>query len=435
MITYERVNQLRAQTENVQRHGLWIHVLCTLLLMLLTFSAPGREGPSFIGSFDAIALAKLAVRALGMFILGIAIAESWHQPGRRAVARCLLPVGLYLGWSILSTFWSPLKSVSLGQAGGLLAQVMLVFVVALRCSGPQDSSKILYHLSMAMLAFSTAVLISDTISHEASGLDRSLSIGFVHPTAAGGTASLGIVILVAARLLWGWRWSRVLLVPGLLIHSVLLVLAASRTAMAMGLVTVLLSFFLFSRRLFFRAVTVIFCVAALGYVVADPGLELADRVFISVTQYAKRGETDEQMRSFTGRTILWEAIWDSFTESPVIGHGYFVTSKHGEIDVWEDPSNLTAHNVLLQVLVSTGLIGGILFSWGLIQSVGTCSKSLLGDPLNRKLAAFVGILGIWYFGWGMLCSSFMGPVRPESVVFYTLLGLALGSLSSDRQTK
>ena len=123
MISYERVNQLRAQTENVHQHGLWIPVLCIWLLMLLTFSAPGREGPLSIGSLDAIALAKLAVRALGMFILGIAIAESWHQPGRRAVARCLLPFGLYLGWSILSTFWSPLKSVSLGQAGGLLSLI------------------------------------------------------------------------------------------------------------------------------------------------------------------------------------------------------------------------------------------------------------------------------------------------------------------------
>ena len=32
------------------------------------------------------------------------------------------------------------------------------------------------------------------------------------------------------------------------------------------------------------------------------------------------------------------------------------------------------------------------------------------------------------FFWGMLCSSYMGPVKPESIAFFTLLGLILSSL-------
>lgn len=434
MFVNEQLNQFDAQTQNVQQRGLWIPLLCIWLLMLLTFSAPGREGPSEMGALDAIALVKLAVRVIGLVLLGLAIFSSWRQPRRQAVARCLLPLGLYVCWSILSTLWSPLKSISLGQAGGLLVQVMLAFTVALRCTDPCHRSKVLYHLSLAMLAFSTVVLIINALSHEASGLGRGLSIetqgGFVHPTAAGATASLGIVILVAARLLWDWRWSKVLLMPGLLIHIGLLVLAASRTAMAMGVVTVVLSFLLFSRRFILSAVTTMVCIAAVGYLAADPGLELADKAFGSVVEYAQRGETIESMQTLTGRTILWEAIWDSFTESPLIGHGYFVTSKSGALDVWGGPSNHSAHNVVLQVLVSTGLIGVILFLWGLIQPFAICKKSLMRNSGSRKLAALLGLLGIWYFGWGLLCAAFMGPVRPESVTFFTLLGLALGSLPS-----
>jgi O-antigen ligase len=117
-----------------------------------------------------------------------------------------------------------------------------------------------------------------------------------------------------------------------------------------------------------------------------------------------------------------------------MGHGYFVTSKTGEIDIWDGPSNHTAHNVLLQVLVTTGAIGTVLFLWGLFQPLVIYGNSLPGVDRRWKLATFLGVLGIWYFGWGQLCASFMGPVRPESVVFFALLGLALGSVPTGRQS-
>ena len=172
MVAYELMKQVDGQTDSVQHRGLWVPLVFVWLLMLLTFSAPGREGPSSVESLDAIALIKLAVRISGLSVLGIMIVRSWHHPRQRVVARCLIPLGLYVGWSIFSTLWSPLKSVSLGQVGGLLLQVMLAFVVALRCTDLQDRSKILFHLSMAMLAFSTAVLIINAISHEVSGLRK-----------------------------------------------------------------------------------------------------------------------------------------------------------------------------------------------------------------------------------------------------------------------
>ena len=221
--------------------------------------------------------------------------------------------------------------------------------------------------------------------------------------------------------------------PALLIHGVLLVLAMSRIAIVVGIATGLISFLLFSRRLVACGVIVIACIVMASYLAVDPGLEFADHTFGSTLGYARRGETDEQMQSINGRTILWEAIWGEFKKSPLIGHGYFVTSKHGEIDVWSGPANRTAHNVLLQVLASTGVIGAILFFWGLIKPAAACSKFMLSDPSGRRLAAFLGVLGIWYFGWGMFCESFMGPVQPESVVFFTLLGMAIGMLSSGRQ--
>ena len=430
MITYELMKPVNGQTDSVHRHGLWIPLVFVWLLMLLTFSAPEREGPSSVESLDVIALIKLAVRISAFFVLGIMIARSWHQQRRQALSWCLFPWGFYVGWAIVSTFWSPLKAVSLGQAFGLMVQVMLTIVFALRCTDMGGVSKILYHLSMALLAYCACALIVFTISPEMSGLSRAIiegtHWGIYHPTAVGAAASLGIIIFTGARVLWGWRWTRAWLAPGLLIHAVLLWLAASRTAIALGAGTALLFSLLFSRRLVVNGVVAAVCIATASYIALDPGFELADRAFEATSKYLLRGETSEDLKTVTGRTVLWEAIWDEVKKSPLIGHGYFVSSESGEIDVWDGPGNKTAHNVLLQVLVSTGVVGTVLLLWALIQPLVICGKSIQTDLQSRKLAAFLRLLGIWYFGWGLFCESFMGPVQPESVVFFSLLGMGVG---------
>jgi O-antigen ligase len=243
-----------------------------------------------------------------------------------------------------------------------------------------------------------------------------------------------MVILIAARLLWGWRWSRAWLAPGLLIYTALLLLAASRMAIGVGVGAVLLLFARFARRHVISGVVAAVCISIAGYIALDPGIELADRAFGAASSYLRRGETSEQLKTFTGRTDLWELVWGEFKKSPLIGHGYFVCSVGGEIDVWDSEDNKTAHNIFLQVLASTGVIGTVLFLWALIQPMVTCSRSLWIDPQKRKLAGFLGILGGWYFAWGMLCESFMGPVQPESVVFFSFLGMAVGIFSAGRQT-
>jgi len=77
----------------------------------------------------------------------------------------------------------------------------------------------------------------------------------------------------------GWRWTRAWFAPGMLIHAGLLLLAASRMALAVGAGAVLLLFFLFARRLVAGGVVAAVCISLAGYIALDPGLELADRAF------------------------------------------------------------------------------------------------------------------------------------------------------------
>jgi O-antigen ligase len=410
---------------------LWVPLTCAWLLALTTFSAPNRTGPETAGELDMIALAKLGVRVLVLGALGTVLVRLRNHPRFSTVMWTLAPLGVFVAWSLVSTLWSPLKAVSIGQANGLLAQVMLVAALAILWRGPETACVVLGHLAAMLFTVSFVLMAVYCVDPMATGLVREhelemASYGMVHPTSGGATASLGILLVAACRMLWGWRWSRLMLWPGLAFHGAVVLLAASRTAAFLSVVLLAVVVCFFTRKQVLAGAALVIGVLGTMYLVADPGLCVTDSILNTVTTYAKRGETSDQLNSLTGRDVLWEAIWGSYLESPVIGHGYFVTSKDGLLDVWNGPGNHSSHNVGLQILVGTGLIGLLLslvgFGWPMVAgAMGVCA-----DPAAGRLRAMLLLAGVWYLVWGQLCESFMGPVQPESVVFFTLFGAVTG---------
>jgi len=107
-----------------------------------------------------------------------------------------------------------------------------------------------------------------------------------------------------------------------------------------------------------------------------------------------------------------------------------VTSTTGELDVWFVPRNYTAHNQLFQVLATTGIIGLTLFLSGLaIPFWLVMSKFLLKDSRGRA-ARSVAVIFLWMALWGLLNSSFSGPLGTSSITFWIIVGLAIGRLRS-----
>ncbi|MFO0805461.1 MAG: O-antigen ligase family protein [Gemmataceae bacterium] len=413
-----------------ERSGLRIPLICCWLLMLVTFSAPGRESPRDSGGLDVIGLAKLGVRVFVVLILTRELARHWNDPGRRVVVWCFTPFAAFVGWSLATCAWSPLKVISLGQWGGLLGQSLLAAVIALRWSGPHDTARLLRHLCFALVAVSTVLSAIDFASHDLSGLNRDefqtdASNGLVHPTSAGATGSLGIVLLVASRMLWTWPWLRSLFLPGLAACATLLLLSHSRMALAMTGIVLGLAFLRLATRELLASAIIGASLLGVGYLMLDPGLVELDHGRKELSSYWRRGETDEQMSSLNGRGDLWEAVWDELQYAPIQGHGYFLTSRTGILDVWSGPAVRTAHNFLLQALASTGAIGLVLFAWGIVRPVHAAAPALRGFGDAGKTGLLLLLLGIWYLGWGQLCESFLGPIQPESVCFYSLLGLTV----------
>ena len=104
------------------------------------------------------------------------------------------------------------------------------------------------------------------------------------------------------------------------------------------------------------------------YYTVDPGFELVQSSLEGATTVAKRGNS-EDLRDYSGRTEMWATVWDSFLEAPLRGHGYFVSSSSGELFVWNIWANWTAHNMVLQALVSTGIIGAAVLLLGIALPV------------------------------------------------------------------
>jgi O-antigen ligase len=411
----------------IRRRFLSIALVCCWLLIFVTFSAPGRD-QSPVGSLDMIAIAKVAARAISLGLLTCLLLPLWNVPKRKTVQRNLLPIALFVALAIVSTLWSPLASFTLGQSASLGVLFMLAMTIGILWSSPRDTSTIVCSIATALLAVSTLLVLARLFAPALQSMSREGS-GMFHATSAGATASLGMVVLISSRLLWNWRWSRVLL-PGALIHAVVLLVAINRVSLFLTFLLVSFVVLRYSNRAVVLATILVMCVAATCYIAIDPGFRYIDALFGTASSYANRGQSFSDLRSLSGRSEMWLAIWESYQQSIWLGHGYSVCSPTGELFVWYERANWTAHNVLLQCLMSTGIIGFALLFGGLARIAYRWLSSYLSGRVSHELTVFLVVIGFWYALWGAFNATFLGPVTPESVAFFVVIGLAVGAMSA-----
>ena len=323
----------------------------------------------------------------------------------------------------------------------MAALLLLTLALGILCQDRSRVSLILKHLNWGLLASSLVVLIAYAIDPTVSGLNRSRihsgGDGMIHPTAAGATASLGLLLPVLCHFIGKIRWAKSTLMPCLVIHGCILVLSHSRTAALMAVITTGVVLFWYSTHWQRMKVACLAGLVALGLMMVDPGFTIVEKTLGAGTEFVTRGQTGAEMKGMSGRAELWSAVWQEYQKSLVFGHGYFITSETGELMVWSGTQNYTAHNLILQILVSTGAVGLMIFGLAIFQITATLYDLRRGDVIQRRVFLILAISGLWYLGWAQLGISFMGPVRPESIYFFALLGIGLGQASTlaDPQTK
>jgi len=128
-----------------------------------------------------------------------------------------------------------------------------------------------------------------------------------------------------------------------------LILAQSRTSVV-ALALALVAYLLYDRRWVSLAVLLgTSAVAALYTRISDVS-----------SQYMLRGQDAELVSTLSGRTEGWEAAWNSFQESPVLGQGFAAFAR---ANILGTTGMSSLHGAVFDVMVGTGLLG--LIPWAL----------------------------------------------------------------------
>ncbi|QDT35897.1 O-antigen ligase family protein [Stratiformator vulcanicus] len=399
-------------------------IICALFLLSFTFSFDA-DGSPLAGLDPYVSFAKLLTRCGVLALLtGQCLILLLRPTGLQRLSLFIPLIGFVL-FALLSTAWSPLKQTTLFQAISTASLVALSASFALSCRNLKDASSVLASVSFLLCGLLAAFIVLRFAVPSFAVATRA-GTGLFHATNTAATAAIAILLVLSCRMNFGWGWSRWLLPPVTVLGIAVLILSVNRLSLgltaAIGIILICAKL----DRILLSFVVLATVVAGAVLLAVDPGFELLRAVGGDLFQFASRDQGINELSEFSGREEMWEVVWASYLQSPIIGHGYFVTSADGVLEVWYQEGNFTAHNLLLQALASVGLIGTGLFVAGVLLPMSVAGWKLCETPSGRTLLMALLPFGAWYLGWGLLNESVLGPLQPESVVFFALLGIAVG---------
>lgn len=333
----------------LQKFAIFIFV-CILVLHGTYFrTRPSVEVPTV----DWLVFARLFVCAIG-FIIGIILIPknvSWGF-GAKSILLYVLAAGI-------SAIRSPYPIIVVGYFILLLGASVLMIALVYTAQNVIHLKKLekIWFLTVSLLVLKDSIigLLFPEMASAKAGPFR-LGMGVTHAN---------ILSFLAGLLFWLSFKERVVRHPVILwltrfFYIFVILLAQSRVSIAAFLIAGLF-FFLFSTRDYFKRWIIVF--GGIGTVVAFSLLLLSFglRPATDVVDYMRRGQSKEELASFTGRTYIWPHVYKKAMESPIIGHGYGVSRlTMGEIPhVGFEPSH--CHNEVLEVFFNTGLFGLIPF--------------------------------------------------------------------------
>jgi O-antigen ligase len=88
------------------------------------------------------------------------------------------------------------------------------------------------------------------------------------------------------------------------------------------------------------------------------GLVMQERMDVvdQTEDYLRRGQTEQQIESMSGRTSLWSIGMEMVADSPLFGHGYQTGARFGG-STYGLQIGTNLHNSHFQVLIDSGLVG------------------------------------------------------------------------------
>jgi O-antigen ligase len=248
---------------------------------------------------------------------------------------------------------------------------VLVIAAILSYSQPQDRARAAYRLLPFLYGILVVVFLVEALMMPSVALTPTrgyISIymhGVVPVMAENALAFLSAITAFAiiCRLYRPGRFTiKLFYVSTLCLALLSLIFAQSRTSI-IALTLAVIVYLLFDRRYASFTALVGACLVAAIYTQASD---------VSL-QYLLRGQNQGLINTLSGRTEGWEAAWQSFQESPILGQGFAAFAR---AHILGTTGLSSLHGALFEVLVGTGLLG--LIPW--IGAIGWTLARLVSLP-------------------------------------------------------
>jgi O-antigen ligase len=330
-----------------RKNSLWLWVLFFIAIVNL-----GKIESENIIASNIFQLATIVIIILCVLPL-IFLRLNRLFPAVNAPVVCLM---LYAGTGMISATYSPFPAFSLYKAA-LIILSLLAFLICMSYGSLYRSAKKLINLNLFF--FFVIVLASIVGAVIDPGRATEYKKGMVFGMLKGSLIILnpnslavcaGVMALCAiSRFMNNPAMSQKVYYSALCIVNVaVMIFAQSRTCIVAFIIAL---FFLFSRERFKYLL--------IGLLVLVPLLLIYDtsRLEKGVEKYLKRGQTEKQWQTLSGRLTAWEYSWERFKDSPILGYGMEAGVRFGAVSKELQGSHL--HSSYFETLLNSGLVGFI----------------------------------------------------------------------------
>lgn len=364
--------------------GARVALLTLLVLMFVMTDLSIRQRALTDTSLDAQNVVKLAVWGLGLLV------AVFHRDAlRRALSGTPhMWLLLFALWCTATALYSPIPMYTLGGGIAFVAMVLFAIVVRSRMPDALVLKAGLYTFGcLTWLALAMYLAIPDrAMAAMEGGSIMRLAGPFGSPNNLGRIAAIALLMCTWSLLTRTHRLTS----PGLVLVSVgaiaCLYLSQSRTA---GLAFCLSVLVLLAIRRASWAFGLLALTAAAALVWSLLDIRIDD-----VAALVSRTGHVSELTTMTGRTTIWQFVWGEIQKEPLLGYG-FASTKYtiplGYRDYW-GWTTASAHNMWLQVWMTTGLVGVVLLAAALLSQVLYCWRT--EDVVSASLLIFVLILGL-----------------------------------------
>lgn len=423
----------------------WMLLFACYILSFGTFQdlGPLREAERMASetlTFDSVSAIKAITRLIAFILVAAGLLRTRRSSKWPFVRSRVLILALFGLWGAVSTIWSPMPLYSFGHALEFILLVMLSALAALVCDNPMRCGRALFHLCtihflyilvLIILSIATpgsARILRPAIEGEAVFYAAAFDTRFlVHPAVIAEIASMGLLLVIAARFLWHLRWARILFFPALIVESWVLFVTQTRAMIVTTLLLTGACLFFWGRGKLMAASFLICALIGISYLTLDPNLIRLDPVGEKIATYMTRGQSNEELRGLGGRVSNWTQVINGFLKSPIVGHGYSMATPTGKMWRGGTLRHYSAHNILLRVFAGTGLIGGMLFIWGFCWLFFPAYRGLRRFR-DKRLRFFNLLIILFIFMTGVFSDSIVGPLDLISVATFVLLGIGIGNM-------